>query len=50
MKEAGKSPFLTAYWYDADHAFANPAGDQYDADDAKLAWDRTIEFLRAGLG
>lgn len=49
MKEAGKSPFLTTYWYDADHAFANPAGDQYDADDAKLAWDRTLEFLRAGL-
>lgn len=49
MAEAGKSPFLTVYWYDADHAFANPTGARYDADDARLAWDRTVEFLRAGL-
>jgi carboxymethylenebutenolidase len=49
MAEAGKSQFLTVYWYDADHAFANPSGDRYDASDAKLAWDRTVEFLRAGL-
>jgi len=49
MAEAGKSEFLTVYWYDADHAFANPSGARYDASDAKLAWDRTIEFLRAGL-
>jgi carboxymethylenebutenolidase len=49
MAEAGKSQFLTVYWYDADHAFANPSGARYDASDAKLAWDRTIEFLRAAL-
>jgi carboxymethylenebutenolidase len=49
MAEAGKSQFLTVYWYDADHAFANPSGARYDASDAKLAWDRTVEFLRAGL-
>jgi len=49
MAEAEKSEFLTVYWYDADHAFANPSGARYDASDAKLAWDRTLEFLRAGL-
>jgi carboxymethylenebutenolidase len=49
MAEAGKSEFLTIYWYDADHAFANPTGARYDASDARLAWDRTIEFLRAAL-
>ena len=49
MAEAGKSEFLTVYWYDADHGFANPSAARYDASDAKLAWDRTIEFLRAAL-
>ena len=50
MAEAGKADLLTAYWYEADHAFANPSGGRFDADDARLAWDRTVEFLRAGLG
>jgi carboxymethylenebutenolidase len=49
MVEAGKADLLTAYWYEADHAFANPSGARYDADDARLAWDRTLEFLRAAL-
>lgn len=49
MADAGKAEFLTVYWYDADHAFANPSGARYDASDARLAWDRTLEFLRAGL-
>lgn len=49
MANAGKSQFLTVYWYDADHAFANPSGARYDASDAKLAWDRTVEFLRTAL-
>jgi carboxymethylenebutenolidase len=49
MAEAGKSQFLTVYWYDADYAFANPDGERYDASDARLAWDRTVEFLRAAL-
>jgi carboxymethylenebutenolidase len=40
---------LTVYWYDADHAFANPTGARYDAEDAKLAWDRSLTFLRANL-
>lgn len=33
------------YWYQANHAFANPSGNRYDEADAKLAWSRTLEFL-----
>ncbi len=50
MREAGKGDRLTIYWYDADHAFANPAASRYDSDDAKLAWERTLFFLRKYLG
>jgi carboxymethylenebutenolidase len=42
--------------YDAKHAFANPKSDsrglpplQYNAEAAKLAWDRTMEFLKRHL-
>jgi carboxymethylenebutenolidase len=38
------------FWYDADHAFANPTGERYDQEDAKLAWSRTLEFLGTSLG
>lgn len=38
------------YWYDADHAFANPTTARYDAADAKLAWSRTLAFLKRELG
>ena len=48
MKEAGKP--LTVHWYDADHAFANPTGVNYDSDDAQVAWQRTLEFLKEALG
>jgi carboxymethylenebutenolidase len=48
MKQAGKQ--LEVHRYDANHAFANPTGDNYDAADARLAWDRTIAFLKATLG
>jgi carboxymethylenebutenolidase len=35
------------YRYDADHAFMNEARPQvYDAASAKLAWDRTLKFLK----
>jgi len=47
MNAAGK-PY-TVYWYDADHAFANPSGGRYDAEDAKLAWERTLAFYRQNL-
>jgi carboxymethylenebutenolidase len=48
MKEAGKP--LTVHWYDADHAFANPTGANYDKDDAQAAWQRTLSFLKQALG
>ncbi len=48
MAAAGKR--LTLHWYDADHAFANPTGARYDAEDAKLAWERTRVFLKETLG
>ena len=47
MKQAGKP--LTVYWYEADHAFANPTGARYDAEDAKLAWERTLAFFNDTL-
>ncbi len=47
MRDAGK-PFTTN-WYDANHAFANPTGASYDAEDAKLAWSRTLSFLKETL-
>ena len=47
MKTAGKS--LTDYWYDADHAFANPTGKNYHKADAALAWQRTLAFLKTNL-
>lgn len=48
MKEAGK-PY-EVYWYEADHAFANPTTARYDEADAKLAWSRTLAFLKEELG
>jgi len=47
MKQAGKS--LEVHWYAADHAFANPSGQNYDQEDAQTAWQRTLEFLRKNL-
>lgn len=38
------------HWYDADHAFANPTVARYDEADAKLAWERTMAFLKATIG
>lgn len=43
------------YWYDAEHGFCNPAEvgksglGHYDAANAKLAWERTIEFWNRNL-
>lgn len=47
---AGKSQLLTIHWYEAAHAFANPSGARYDAEDAALAWQRTTGFLKQHLG
>jgi carboxymethylenebutenolidase len=49
MAAAGKADDLTVYWYDADHAFANPTGARYDAADAATAWQRTLDFYTANL-
>jgi carboxymethylenebutenolidase len=48
MKQAGK--VLEVHRYDANHAFANPTGDNYNAADARAAWDRTVTFLKSTLG
>lgn len=50
MEKAGKADMLTVHWYEADHAFANPTGARYDAEDAALAWERTSRFLDEQLG
>lgn len=50
MAEAGKAEQLEVHWYVADHAFANPTGARYDADDAALAWSRSVSFLHRQLG
>jgi carboxymethylenebutenolidase len=49
MDAAGKTD-LAVHWYDADHAFANPTGSRYDAEDASLAWARTLAFFAEHLG
>ena len=48
MDAAGKT--YQSHWYEADHAFANPTSARYDADDAALAWQRTLAFFKAHLG
>ena len=47
MKQAGK--VLEVHRYDANHAFANPTGQNYDAEDARKAWDQTMAFLKLVL-
>jgi len=47
MGKSGKR--FTTHWYEADHAFANPTGNRYDAGDAKVAWERTLAFLEKYL-
>ena len=37
------------YWYNAGHAFFNEKGPNYNAEAAKLAWDRTVEFFAKHL-
>lgn len=47
MGLAGKA--LEVHWYDANHAFANPTGDNYNKPEAELAWSRTLAFLKKNL-
>ncbi len=54
LKAAGTN--YEFYRYDTKHAFANPKADsrglpplKYDEQAAKLAWDRTLEFLEKNL-
>ena len=47
MDAAGKS--YSNFWYEADHGFANPTTARHDAEDAMLAWDRTVEFFQKHL-
>jgi carboxymethylenebutenolidase len=45
MEEFGKK--FTYYVYpDVNHAFFNDTGPAYNAEAAKLAWSRTLAFLR----
>ncbi|HCK19120.1 MAG TPA: dienelactone hydrolase, partial [Thalassospira sp.] len=44
LRIAGKTDY-EFFWYDADHAFANPTGGRYDSEDAMLAWNRTMAFF-----
>jgi carboxymethylenebutenolidase len=37
------------HWYDAGHAFFNEKGQNYNAEAAKLAWDRTKSFFEKHL-
>lgn len=46
--QEGKVPH-EAYWYNAGHAFFNEKGPNYNADAAKLAWDRTVQFFAKHL-
>ncbi|WP_207478822.1 dienelactone hydrolase family protein [Arenibaculum pallidiluteum] len=49
LRDAGKT-FEIHRYEGTQHAFHNDtAGARYDAAAAKLAWDRTVAFLRAGL-
>ncbi len=47
MTELGK-PY-EVFWYEADHAFVNPTGNNYVKDEAQQAWRRTTEFLAKAL-
>ena len=49
IEDAGKD--VEAHFYEADHAFFNDARPAvYNAEAAKLAWDRTLEFLKHWSG
>ena len=45
MKKAGKK--FVYYVYEADHDFFNDTNPRYSPDAAKLAWQRTLDFLKS---
>ena len=47
---AASRPDILVHIYPADHGFNCDQRESYDAPSAKLAWTRTIEFLRQHLG
>ena len=49
MAAAGKTESLQVFWYDADHAFANPSGGRFDEEAARLARKRTADFFKNNL-
>jgi carboxymethylenebutenolidase len=49
MKQDGKPAEIYRY-ADANHAFANPTGQSYEKEDARVAWDRTVAFLKKTIG
>lgn len=48
MKNAGRSVSINVY-ADANHAFANPSGQAYNAKAAEDAWNKTLTFFAANL-
>jgi carboxymethylenebutenolidase len=48
--KADRHPAEIYRYADANHAFANPTGQNYVQGDARLAWDRTIAFLKKTIG
>lgn len=50
MEKADRAASLSVHWYEANHAFANPTGARYDEQNAALAWDRTLAFLKETIG
>jgi dienelactone hydrolase len=46
----GNYVHVEVHIYPADHGFYCEQRDGYDAPSAKLAWTRTLEFLRKHLG
>jgi carboxymethylenebutenolidase len=46
-RDSGITPVF--HVYPAGHAFFNDQGPGHHAESAALAWDRTLEFLRANL-
>ena len=47
---AASRPDILVHIYPADHGFNCDQRESYDAPSAKLAWTRTMEFLRQHLG